>query len=176
MPETRQEPCRNDKNPLKHWNICKKIAPAAHRPPIPQPKPVGGPQNIVLSIRVSELTDSAIIITTSCMWHAVLQLHQLLYRYMTLYITPERTDLRRLVDIMLLRYNVMHLLSEGVNKSEPTGGRLRSQDWRILAAAGGQMWCARSALGPKSSKMGFCAPQARNFWGYGVYSYDFESS
>ena len=68
------------------------------------------------------------------MWHAVLQLHQLLYRYMTLYITPERTDLRRLVDIMLLRYNVMHFLSEGVNKSEPA---FISQDWSILAAAGG---------------------------------------
>ena len=32
MPETRQEPSRNDKNPLKHWAIQKKIAPAAHRP------------------------------------------------------------------------------------------------------------------------------------------------
>ena len=42
--------------------------------------------------------------------------------------------------------------------------------WSPQAA---QMRCARSALGLKSSKMGFSAPQARNFRGYGVYSYDF---
>ena len=155
MPERRQEPCRNDKNPLKHWNSCKKkIAPAAHRPPIPQPKPVGGPQNIVLSIRVSELTDSAIIITTSCMWHAVLQLHQLLCIvlinwYMTLYTTPDRTDLRRLVDIMLLQYNVMltctYYQRGGVNKSE---------HWRILAAAGGLNVMRAKRAWPKKLKNG----------------------
>ena len=113
VPETRQEPCRNDKNPLKHWNICKKFRACGASTPYPPTQTSGRTTKHCIVDTCIWVTDSAIIITTSCVWHAVLQLHQLLYRYMTLYITPERTDLRRLVDIMLLRYNVMHLLSEG---------------------------------------------------------------
>ena len=54
-----------------------------------------GPKNIFFGPPQvpKSLKKTLIIITTSCMWHAVLQLHQLLYRYMTLYITPERTGL-----------------------------------------------------------------------------------
>ena len=116
MPETRQEPSRNDKNPLKLWAIQKNRACGAS--PSTQfggigailtrdtasgsefereGGPVGGPQTLHCRhiSHVFELADSAIIITTSCtcMWHAVLQLHQLLYRHMTLYIIPERTGL-----------------------------------------------------------------------------------
>ena len=154
MPETRQEPCRNDKNPLKHWNICKKFRACGASTPYPPTQTSGRTTKHCIVDTCIWVTDSAIIITTSCVWHAVLQLHQLLYRYMTLYITPERTDLRHLVDIMLLRYNVMHLLSEGVNKSEPAGGRLRSQDWRILAAAGGQNVIRAKRAWPKKLKNG----------------------
>ena len=154
MPETRQEPCRNDKNQLKHWNICKKNRACGASTPYPPTQTSGRTTRHCIVDTCIWVTDSAIIITTSCVWHAVLQLHQLLYRYMTLYITPERTDMRRLVDIMLLRYNVMHLLSEGVNKSEPTGGRLRSQDWRILAAAGGQNVIRAKRAWPKKLKNG----------------------
>ena len=150
MPERRQEPCRNDKNPLKHWNICKKITPAAHRPPIPQPKPVGGPQNIVLSIRVSELTDSAIIITTSCMWHAVLQLHQLLCIVLIHDIVHNTRENRSATPCRYYAAAVqchadMHLLSEGVNKSE---------HWRILAAAGGLNVMRAKRAWPKNLKNG----------------------
>ena len=69
----------------------------------------------VLLLTIGDRHAAPIVLISMQLWHAVLQLHQLLYRHMTLYITPEKTGLRRLVDkiIMLLRYNVVHFLSDG---------------------------------------------------------------
>ena len=35
MPETRQEPCKNDRNPLKHWHVCQKNRACGASTPYP---------------------------------------------------------------------------------------------------------------------------------------------
>ena len=144
MPETRQEPSRNDKNPLKLWAIQKNRACGAS--PSTQfggigailtrdtasgselereGGPVGGPQTLhCRHSHVFELADSAIIITTSCtvMYVAccsaitpvIVPIHDIVYN------TRENRSATpcRYYAAAVQCHADMHLLSEGVNKSE----------------------------------------------------------